>query len=478
VIVRFNASASGTTPTLNVEGTGAKTIKNQYGDELASTQKPVSGLYAFLIYDADLDCWLKDLGDSTGSAEGLLDNGVPPEIMVALCNELNCDPWFVQPYMTGDDPSDYMGGLATYVKANLNPSLTAWYEPPNEIFNTATGFYQTRYAWNKAFAWWGVNFDHLNWYGKIASTMAQTVRAIDPRCRVVAGHQTYGSAATSSEQTTFIQTQTARLESTRYVADGGSAAKNHVTDICIANYWGLPNTLAEELVFAQQYDDTGSLEGYVNTSRITDVSLASSPAWQYQVIYRPWRDYADGYVKPLTAYEGGYSPDLPTSGDLVAERSALRLASKADPGIKNYTAADLNNFAVVGVSPSTYMLCGPSQPWSMFDPTIYDTPSPQWDAIVEFNNPRRRHAGKPRKYVVEVEGKNYQVESLDQARELLKRKPRKKYARFPKIEIELGEISRIEVKRMPLVKALTLDIPLPLIEQAIDDYEEEIAILL
>jgi hypothetical protein len=80
--------------------------------------------------------------------------------------------------------------------------------------------------------------------------------------------------------------------------------------------------------------------------------------------------------------------------------------------------------------------------------------------------------------VVEVEGKNYQVESLDQARELLKRKPRKKYARFPKIEIELGEISRIEVKRMPLVKALTLDIPLPLIEQAIDDYEEEIAILL
>ena len=58
--------------------------------------------------------------------------GAPVEIMVALANTIKADPWFSMPYKANDD---YMQKFAEYVKANLDPSLKAYIEYSNEVWN-------------------------------------------------------------------------------------------------------------------------------------------------------------------------------------------------------------------------------------------------------------------------------------------------------------------------------------------------------
>jgi hypothetical protein len=93
---------------------------------------------------------------------------------------------------------------------------------------------------------------------------------------------------------------------------------------------------------------------------------------------------------------------------------------------------------------------------------------------------------KERKYVLEMDDKMYQVSSLEQARAILQsRQPvqkKNKTLKLPNLTIELGEVSRVKVKNVPLVKALTMNVPLDWIEDAIqrieDDEEEALLLLL
>jgi hypothetical protein len=58
--------------------------------------------------------------------------GVPLEVMVALANQLNINPWFTIPHNANDD---YVTNFATYVRDNLKPSLKAHIEYSNEAWN-------------------------------------------------------------------------------------------------------------------------------------------------------------------------------------------------------------------------------------------------------------------------------------------------------------------------------------------------------
>jgi hypothetical protein len=130
VIVKFNASSTGTAPTLNVQATGAKTIKDWFGDVLsvANNTKPVADHYAALRYDADLDCWVKHGGDVADGSQ-MLHNGIPPELCVQLCNEMGAHPWLHVPYLALDPKTDYATQLATYARDQprewVDPSLRA-----------------------------------------------------------------------------------------------------------------------------------------------------------------------------------------------------------------------------------------------------------------------------------------------------------------------------------------------------------------
>ncbi len=67
--------------------------------------------------------------------------GAPLEIMVALANKLNADPWFNIPHKANND---FVRRYAQYVKANLKPNLKAYVEYTNEAWNTI--FTQAHYV--------------------------------------------------------------------------------------------------------------------------------------------------------------------------------------------------------------------------------------------------------------------------------------------------------------------------------------------
>lgn len=64
-------------------------------------------------------------------------NGMSPELMIELANELHVNPWFNMPHMANDD---YVRNFATLVRDTLDPSLTANVEWSNEVWNWAPGF--------------------------------------------------------------------------------------------------------------------------------------------------------------------------------------------------------------------------------------------------------------------------------------------------------------------------------------------------
>jgi hypothetical protein len=65
---------------------------------------------------------------------------MPPEIMVALANELGADPWFNFKYMATDA---YVNAFATIVEEQLDPDLDAHFELSNEVWN---GAFSAHYA--------------------------------------------------------------------------------------------------------------------------------------------------------------------------------------------------------------------------------------------------------------------------------------------------------------------------------------------
>ncbi len=69
------------------------------------------------------------------------ERGAPLEIMVALANRLNADPWFNLPHKADNN---FVRQYAKYVKENLKPGLKAYVEYTNEAWNSI--FTQAHYV--------------------------------------------------------------------------------------------------------------------------------------------------------------------------------------------------------------------------------------------------------------------------------------------------------------------------------------------
>lgn len=119
VIVKFDASSAGITPTIDIEVTGVKPIRNQIAALLATSQKPTANYLACLTWNARLGCYIKHGGDATRGDMGISGGG-PPEIMIRMAREVGANPWFVSPYMAMDPLSDYMTSLAQLCEDTLN----------------------------------------------------------------------------------------------------------------------------------------------------------------------------------------------------------------------------------------------------------------------------------------------------------------------------------------------------------------------
>lgn len=63
-------------------------------------------------------------------------DGVPVEVLVALCNKINANGWFCMPGIVTDD---YITQFATLVHSTLNSNLKVYVEYANEIWNSQLG---------------------------------------------------------------------------------------------------------------------------------------------------------------------------------------------------------------------------------------------------------------------------------------------------------------------------------------------------
>lgn len=64
-------------------------------------------------------------------------NGLAPEYMIELCNELHANAWFDMPYLADDD---YVRHFATLVRDTLAPGLKVYVEWSNEVWNFSPGY--------------------------------------------------------------------------------------------------------------------------------------------------------------------------------------------------------------------------------------------------------------------------------------------------------------------------------------------------
>jgi hypothetical protein len=86
-------------------------------------------------------------------------NGVPVEVMLALANDLNADPWFTLPHLAGDD---LVRAYAEAARDTLAPGLRAHVELSNEVWNWQ--FAQAKWAEDQGKALWGKEATWIQYY--------------------------------------------------------------------------------------------------------------------------------------------------------------------------------------------------------------------------------------------------------------------------------------------------------------------------
>jgi hypothetical protein len=339
-----SAGASGTAY-LDVTGIGPKPILGWYGTEFSATN--ITLRHAMFIYNEYLDGWQMEGADQT-SVGRYLDNWIPIEALVELSNELGSHPWVHIPYLALDNSNrDFATNLATYLRDNLASGLIPIYEPANEIWNPGAAFKATTYARTYALARWGVANDDANWQGMILSLMGEDISAVysDDRSRykVVCAVQTYGA------------TNVDRIESTRWVAEGGgnTPASDWTTHGCVAGYWSFSSGQANASPYSSRemqlaYDYSLAPSDAILTDLITtriDNNERTTPT-NVKTRWALWKTFFDGYGLPLLQYEGGYSPDYLSS----ALQRVANAATQANPCVLTLAANSVSELPPVGSS--------------------------------------------------------------------------------------------------------------------------------
>jgi hypothetical protein len=87
-------------------------------------------------------------------------NGVPIEVMVALANDLQANPWFTMPHLSDDALVKF---YADYTRDHLDAGLQAWVEYSNEVWNWQ--FAQAKWAEEQGKARWGKDQTWVQYYG-------------------------------------------------------------------------------------------------------------------------------------------------------------------------------------------------------------------------------------------------------------------------------------------------------------------------
>lgn len=144
---QFDLANNGTGASqINVGGRGAVPMFDISGNTLNNSVINASDLTT-MIYDDLLGgymVYVQNEGESIG-----LKQGIPLEVLVAICNAVNASIWYnFAPYATYKnstmEPTNSVSQITSYIKTNLNSNLNAYFEWANEVWNG--GFHQSVWA--------------------------------------------------------------------------------------------------------------------------------------------------------------------------------------------------------------------------------------------------------------------------------------------------------------------------------------------
>lgn len=159
--------------------------------------------------------------------------GVPLEVMIALANELEADPWFNMPHLAEDA---YVRAFAELVRDTLDPELTAYVEFSNEVWNWQ--FAQSRWADEAARARWGQEGKWLEYYGVRAAEVARIWS------EVFAGEPDRRLVNVISTQTAWLGLEEGALTAPLAQAEGIAAPVTAFDAYAVSGYFG--STLGTE----------------------------------------------------------------------------------------------------------------------------------------------------------------------------------------------------------------------------------------
>lgn len=411
---RFPNSNTSTTVTLDVDGRGAKSVKDMFLGNLTVGAISANKMATF-VYDAKSDFVMYKSGGVTAQ--------IPLSVQVALANDLGVDLWWNMPHLYTDAS---VTAAAQYIKANLAPSLTVYVELSNEVWNFAGAFPQTSYAHVVGRDFIGFpdnnNRTYHGWYAKrfrevmgIFTTVWSG--AAQPTLKRVLAFQAFGDTS---------QTDTYRLKGTdltldasgNYTTTPASIVTNYTSApdrpidyadvLSYATYWSghhvfgfdasYTGALTDLLAAADDYD-SGVAADMQSALDWLDTDIRGTSAAQQTLkrlndsIYPGWETIAAGYGKPVLAYEGGCEIAAPSTSRLTAlgidtaysaKIAALFTAYKESSLFEVTASAQLRQFMLQSSAhtPSWYLAIGSSQ-WSLSQGDIYDADKwRSWDACV------------------------------------------------------------------------------------------------
>lgn len=332
--------------------------------------------------------------------------GVPPEVIVALANELDLDPWFTMPHLANDD---FVRSYARRVRDNLEPGRRAWVEFSNEVWNWT--FDQRQWADAEAEAAWGVPGAGMQ-YGAYRAAQVADIWAEEfapsASARLVRVVSTFtGATGAEDEMLAAPAWKAADPEGWRPLA--GHFDAYGVTGYFHAPFgdpdWlaGLRRRMAESRRLAEVEADRRGLagaarDGYVRDHRFDDViprllaelrgarlvgQREGSVQWVIDSLFRHHSRAAARLGLELVMYEGGNHVVAPPTEYDDEELTALLIALNYSPGMaplyrqlvagwQRYSDQPFNFFTAIE-APSQYGSWGALR--------YLDDDNPRWHAI-------------------------------------------------------------------------------------------------
>ena len=380
-----------------------------------------SGGLITAVWDATFGVFIMK-GDDNGFSAG-----VPPSVLITLCNYCRAHPWFTYPFTV---ETSFWTNLATLVKSNLSSALIPRFESGNEIWNTGTSFAQTAYAESLAAILYGTTG-----FGQSAYDLAYATRVNTTSNAVAAvlGNGSNWKMVLGVQGVNSGGSQTNRFQGNSTINGGTSAGYpgNKADLIAFAPYVipiftgtaspaPIPANYPGLLDQIDNYNQGDTTDAF--NFLLTEISTPSTPGFTngktlqqldgwVNTYAAGWISVASGYTGRTGAglevhhYEGGngsnpssynssgFPTTAPTSGRTVtyANFQSMWFDFLASAQMGTFETSYLTRMAAAGVKyPSQYYLTGiwlTTDLWGAYRTNVLGAAATPWyTALLNWNN--------------------------------------------------------------------------------------------